>query len=292
MRSMTGFGQAAEESERFRVEVTLRAVNHRFFDLVLRLREEQRDLEPELRALFASALERGRVEASVEVEPIGTRSVAVEVDEELVRALHAVCHDLAARGLLTADLRFGDLLRLPGVVQVRGGAGEWGEDDRRAVVTAARRALEQLVAARELEGGKLAGVLAGRLAELERLRARLAERAIRLPAELAESLRRRIAELLAEAIPDENRLAQEVALLVDKGDVREELDRLGAHLEHFRSLLHATGSTGKRLDFLSQELLRELNTVGAKCRDVEMTRWVLDAKACCEQLREQVQNVE
>lgn len=292
MRSMTGFGQAAEEGDHFRAQVTLRAVNHRFFDLVFRLREEQRELEAELRALFAAELERGRVEASIELEPVLTRPVEVKIDEALVRALHAACHDLGARGLLTAELRFGDLLRLPEVVQVRSEPPQWSDGDRRAVLGAARRALAQLVAARELEGGKLAAILAGRLAELETLRARLAARAVVQPAELAEALRRRIAELLAAAVPDENRLAQEVALLVDKSDVREELDRLRSHVEHFRALLESAGSSGKRLDFLAQEIFRELNTVGAKCRDAEMTRWVLDGKVCCEQLREQVQNVE
>jgi len=114
--------------------------------------------------------------------------------------------------------------------------------------------------------------------------------------ELAGGLRQRIRELLvaedAAGALDENRLAQEVAILVDKSDVSEELDRLFSHLEHFREVMDEEGSLGKRLDFLTQEIFRELNTLGAKCRDSEMTRRVLDGKVLCEQIREQVQNVE
>jgi uncharacterized protein (TIGR00255 family) len=110
--------------------------------------------------------------------------------------------------------------------------------------------------------------------------------------EMAAAFRRRVAELLGGQAVDETRVAQEIALLVDRSDVSEEIDRLRSHVEHFRAVMKEGAAAGKRLDFLTQEVFRELNTLGAKCRNAEMTRAVLDAKVLCEQIREQVQNVE
>jgi len=159
-------------------------------------------------------------------------------------------------------------------------------------LAAGRAALAQLVGAREQEGAQLRRVLAERLSDLGAAAARLRARAPLVRQEIHDGLRRRLRELLDGAGVDEVRLAQEAALLVDRSDVAEELDRLDGHLSHFATLLEGDGALGKRLDFLSQEILRELNTLGSKCRDGEMARMVLDAKVTCEQLREQVQNVE
>jgi uncharacterized protein (TIGR00255 family) len=186
----------------------------------------------------------------------------------------------------------GDLLRLPEVVQVQVDPDSLREEDAELVLHTAATALSQLVAAREQEGVALARVLGERVAELQAAAARLRARAPEVREELHSGLRRRVRELLAGPAVDEQRLAQEVALLVDRSDVVEELDRLDGHLHHFAGLLGEPGALGKRLDFLAQEILRELNTLGAKCRDGEMARTVLDSKVLCEQLREQVQNVE
>lgn len=296
MRSMTGFGQGSAESERVRATVTLRGVNHRFFDLVFRLRDEYRDLEGALRELLARRVTRGRLEASLEVELQAGRGVDVSVDEETAEALDAVQRRLRERGLIEQGLAFADLLRLPEVLRVKAREAEWTAADREVVLKAASRALEQLVAARETEGGKLRASFLPRLDGLSEVAGDLKARRASVASALTEGLRQRIRELLAgddaaEAL-SEDRLAQEVAILVDKSDVSEELDRLASHLEHFREVMDGEGSLGKRLDFLTQEIFRELNTLGAKCRDSEMTRRVLDGKVLCEQIREQVQNVE
>lgn len=289
---MTGFGQASAAGPRHQIAVTLRSVNAKFLDLALRVKEEYRAVEPRLRALLEGELRRGRVEAAVELRPLAPLPARVVVQTEVVRALHEACDDLEARGLLAGRLQMGDLLRLPEVVQVQTAPDSLGEDEAELVARIAEQALAQLVAARELEGVTLARVLGERLAELQGAAARLRGRAPEVRGELHEGLRRRVRELLAGPAVDELRLAQEVALLADRSDVLEELDRLDGHLRHFAGLLAEPGALGKRLDFLAQEILRELNTLGAKCRDGEMTRTVLDAKVLCEQLREQVQNVE
>ncbi len=292
MHSMTGFGQAAGESERFRITVTLRGVNHRFLDLSMRLTDAQRPFEPALRERLSSRLYRGRVEVALEVAPLGAREVEVTIDEEVAAALSTTCDDLRSRGLVAGELEVGHLLALPEVVKLTVRDPEWTAADRERLLEVTEQALAQLVAARAAEGDKLAAALDERLVGLGRLTAELAERRAGMAGELAAALRERISELLAGEALDEDRLAQEVAYLVDRSDVGEELDRLQSHLEQFRSVMGQEGSVGKRLDFLAQEIFRELNTLGAKCRDSEMTRGVLDAKALCEQLREQVQNVE
>ncbi len=292
MRSMTGFGQASRQSERFRMTVTLRGVNHRFLDLSLRLRDELRRQEPALRDLLTGRLWRGRVEVSVEVAAIGSREVEVSIDRDTACAVRALADDLKTGGVVSGDLSFGDLLRLPELVRVEIPDPEWTAADRGMLLGVAEDALEQLIEARATEGGKLLANLAERLDGLLSLAGELTERRQGAVEELAASLELRISELLADEAVDEDRLAQEVAYLVDRSDVSEELDRLQSHLDHFRSIMSRDGSIGKRLDFLTQEILRELNTLGAKCRDSEMTRLVLDAKVLCEQLREQVQNIE
>ena len=292
MRSMTGYGQAAAENDRFRINVTLRGVNHRFLDLVLRGIDRFRELEPELREVFAERLERGRVEAHFELETVGPRQVEVRVEENLVRSLRAQCDELAERGLISPELEMGDLLRLPDAVRLDLRQAEWRDEDRDLLLRLTREAIDQLVAARTTEGRKLQRVLEDRCAGLEELAAEL--RALRegRTLEMARQLEQRVGELLAGKLPDEDRIAQEVAFLVDRSDVAEELDRLESHLEHIRSMLARDGSIGKRLDFLAQEVFRELNTLAAKCRDSEMTQKVVEGKALCEQIREQVQNVE
>jgi uncharacterized protein (TIGR00255 family) len=143
-----------------------------------------------------------------------------------------------------------------------------------------------------MEGANLAAVMEERTRALGVIVARLDTLRAPVREELGSALRRRVEELLGGQNLDEVRVAQEVALLVDRSDVSEEIDRLRSHLDHFRSILRDAGPAGKRLDFLTQEIFRELNTLGAKCRNAEMTRAVLDAKVLCEQIREQVQNVE
>jgi uncharacterized protein (TIGR00255 family) len=292
MRSMTGYGEASGRNARRAVTVSLKAVNHRFLDVQLRLPDELRASEAALRELLARELVRGRVEARVEVRALAERGGAVEVDLGLVRAVHAAVRELVEGGVLQGGLTAGDLLRLPAAVRVASAAEGWDEADEELLLRTAGAAAAQLAASREAEGAGLAAALGERLTALQAIVERLD--ALRGPAleESAAALRRRVSELLAGQPLDESRLAQEVALLVDRGDVSEEIDRLRAHLAHFQAVAAEPGASGKRLDFLTQEIFRELNTLGAKSRNAGMVRAVLDAKVLCEQLREQVQNVE
>ncbi|HVT59888.1 MAG TPA: YicC/YloC family endoribonuclease [Thermoanaerobaculia bacterium] len=292
MRSMTGYGEASGSNARHAMTVSLKAVNHRFLDLQLRLGDELRGSEAALREMFARQLARGRVEAKIEARALAERAARVEVDSGVVRAVAEALRRLAEEGVVTGGLAAGDLLRIPAALRIDPGAEAWDEADHRLLLEVGKEALAQLAAGREREGAGLAAALLERLGGLEQTVARLD--ALRGPAleETAAALRRRVGELLAGVPLDEARVAQEVALLADRGDVSEEIDRLRSHLGHFRAVAAEPGPAGKRLDFLTQEIFRELNTLGAKCRNADMVRAVLDAKVICEQLREQVQNVE
>jgi uncharacterized protein (TIGR00255 family) len=289
---MTGFGQATGANRRHRVTVTLRGVNHRYLELRLKLGDDYRTSEPALRELLEGELLRGRVEAAVEVVPLVPRAAEVWVERDVVKAAHAALEDLLEGGLIGGKLTAGDLLRLPEALSVRVEADAWDEADRELFAEVAARALEQMLAARRAEGEKTREALVDRLTALAEVVDTLAGERQRVREEMRGTLSARLAELLAGRPVDDDRLAQEVAILVDRSDIAEELERLASHLEHFRDLLHRSGAVGKRLDFLAQEIFRELNTLGAKARDAKMTRGVLDAKSLCEQLREQVQNVE
>lgn len=292
MRSMTGYGHAEDEGPRYRLRVTLRSVNHRFLDVVLRLEDRLRGSEPALRELLASRLSRGRVEVRVDAEPVGAAAARLEVDRALLAQLSRALEGLLDEELIERGLSAGDLVRHPQLLRISEPESAWGATDEELLLRVAGEALSELVEARETEGAKLAAVLVERLDALGRTTAELRDLAAADRDETLAALRERVEALLEDRRVDEDRLAQEVALLADRSDVREELDRLQAHVEHFRELMVPGDAVGKRLDFLSQEILRELNTIGAKCRSAAMTRAVLDGKVLCEQLREQVQNVE
>jgi uncharacterized protein (TIGR00255 family) len=292
MRSMTGYGEASGENARHGVTVSLRAVNHRFLDLQLRLGEDLRGSEAALRDLIAREVARGRLEARVEVRSVAERKATVQVHMGVIREAHTAIHQLVEAGLVERGLAAGDLLRLPEAFRVELEREEWGEEDAELLLGVARDAVAQLVASRETEGASLVTAMDEKLHGIQEAVDRLDALRGSVREEIAAALRRRLAELLGAQPLDEARLAQEVALLVDRSDVSEEIDRLRSHLEHFRGVTRETAAAGKRLDFLTQEIFRELNTLGAKCRNAEMIRAVLDAKVLCEQIREQVQNVE
>ena len=272
--------------------MSLRAVNHRFLDLQLRIGEELRGSEAALRDTIGREISRGRVEARVEVRSVAERRATVQVNMGVIREAHAAVHQLVEAGLIDRGLSAGDLMRLPEAFRVELGNEEWTPEDEELLLGVARGAVAQLVASREKEGGASSRPWRRSSAAVEEAVQRLD--ALRGPVreEMAAALKRRLAELLGSQPLDEARVAQEVALLVDR-ERRQRGDRppaLARRALPRRRCARAAG--GKRLDFLTQEVFRELNTLGAKCRNAEMTRAVLDAKVLCEQIREQVQNVE
>ncbi|MCB9898323.1 MAG: YicC family protein [Planctomycetes bacterium] len=284
MQSMTGFGRAVGGRRDVTVEVEVRSVNGRHLTLRPRLSPEWGSLEPTVESLVRARVERGTVDATVKIAPARS-SPRPRIDDALL-AVYAEALDALGGGDRA------QLLRLPGVVTL-----EEPAVDRASVERALRATLGEALDAHHAscaaEGARMAKVMLRELAALERLVKAVGKRAPGAVRSQADALRRRLSALL-EGRPlsaDEPALAREVALLADKTDVTEELDRLGSHLVAVRETLASDGAVGRQLDFLLQEVGREVNTVGSKCSDVEITRSVVSMKACVERLREQAANV-
>jgi uncharacterized protein (TIGR00255 family) len=291
MRSMTGYGRGVVERGDVRATVDVRAVNHRFLDLKLRGTPLPAALEDALSTRVRRAIDRGAVTVSVNLVRGGALA-GLRIDADAAARAHRMLSELAARLAIPGpDLAL--VLAQPGVVT----SDDRLDDDSAQAATAAAldaadAALAQLDQMRLTEGAALAVELRARLDELVATRARIAVLAGGVPQQLARRLVDRVKRLLDEVGVDEARIAQEVALLADRADVTEELVRLASHLDQARSLIEGPGAVGRRLDFLVQEIGRELNTIGAKSTTAEIGSAVVDAKATLEKVREQVQNVE
>ena len=292
MKSMTGFGQSIVEVGGLQVQVTLQGVNHRYLDVVLRLPEEVRFLEGAVRERLNAVVRRGRCEAAIVLRRPHDPEVEVELRLGAVRRLIDACQPLLDSGDLAGPLTIGDLARSPAFLRVEKSPSTWTGEDEAALWQCLDAALAQFEGARVGEGARIAQALDAILARLLAVAAALRERLPAARAAIAESVRLRLRDWTNDAGIDEERLLSEIAVLAEKSDVQEEMDRLAAHLEQFAEVTRRDGPIGRHLDFLAQELLRELNTLCAKCRDTRVVQLGLDARLLCEQIREQVLNVE
>jgi len=291
---MTGFGRAkGNVGEDWAAEVVARSVNHRFLDLNIKLREQEIDLEPVLRRVFSRHVARGKVEVSLRLRRATPAPTVISIDEGLLEALLARFAALSERYPVSGKLEARDLLTIPQIFAVESSVDGFSEGDVAALEEIAGEAARALVAMREAEGQLVAADLAERIGFLEKRLAELAGRRGEIVRRNLDNLRERLKSLVSEAGLDPGRLEQEAALAVDRSDVAEELQRLEGHLSQFGSLLTSSREpVGKKLDFLAQEILRELNTLGSKGRDLQMVREVLEMKSEIEKIREQVQNLE
>ena len=285
--SMTGFASASAELPGASLAAELRSVNHRYLDLSLKLTDELRALEPALRERLAGALKRGKVELRLGVARSTPGAARLAVDADRVASLAAAASDVERQVPRATPLSVHEILRWPGVLAEPHVDAETLSSRALALVD---EVLRDLASARAREGAKLSAILSARLDDIEAQVARVAPRIPAVHLAYTEKLHARLRE--AGLDPNEDRLKQELALFATKVDVEEELARLATHVAEFRRVLAAGGSTGKRLDFLAQELHREANTLGSKSVDTELSRAALELKVLIEQIREQVQNIE
>ena len=286
--SMTGFGRGSAEAGGFRAEAELSSVNRKQFDCALSLPAGLSALEDSCRRIVASSLSRGHALLVVRVE---AREGAVAVDESLVRRRMAQLRAVAAAAGVPADLSLSDLARMPDILAAVSQFPD-PEAARPAVEAAVSAAVESHRAMREREGRALRADLEARIGKLRAVRDRIASRAPLVPAAARDALARRVAELGSPLAPDDPALAREIALFADKCDVSEELTRLAAHFDHALALFDSPEPSGRKLDFLAQEMHRESNTIGSKANDAAIAAAVIEAKALVETFREQVQNIE
>ena len=289
--SMTGFARSDGEAAGLSWAWEVKSVNGKSLDLRVRLAPGFDGLEPLLRNAVGQRFRRGNISATLSLTR--TAPPVIRVNREALAQIMRLLADLSAE-IEAAPPRLDGLLALRGVVETVDDDSEATTEARRAAILDGwETALDRLAAARAEEGARLALLLAAQLGEMRSLAAAATACAAAQPAAIRQRLRTLLAELadLAPAMPEE-RLAQEAALIVARADVREELERLVAHLEQAEELLSQDEAVGRRLDFLCQELNREANTLCSKSSDIELTRIGLSLKAAVEQFREQVQNLE
>jgi uncharacterized protein (TIGR00255 family) len=288
IRSMTGFARRERQGSWGTLTCELRAVNHRYLELSLRMPEDLRSLENEARQILQAALRRGKVDAGLYLKSITAGSSTLELNGALVQQLVARAAEVSAIAGQPAEAMSPlDVLRWPGVIRE-------AERDMAPVLAEALDLLRETAAdlneSRAREGARLREMLRSRCESLQQsvalVRARLPETSARIRARVTE----RIAQLGAQVDPE--RFEQEIVLLAYKMDFEEELDRLGSHLTEVLQIIDSKEPAGRRLDFLMQELNREANTLSSKSQDTETTRAAVDMKVLIEQIREQVQNVE
>lgn len=293
VRSMTGFGRVAFRSQGVEVEIEARSVNHRFFDLVVKGPRRYSALERDIKSVFQKLHKRGRIELSIVRRAVGDDA---PLSDALPEAL-----DRYARMYGAACRRYGlsqeSLGAFIGQVLLRFGEesqeAESSEGEIAALMRGVEECSEALAVMREGEGDALVADLKGRLQKIAGYRGEVERLVDGSPARLRERLMDRLKAMAPEVAADKDRLALEVALLADRIDISEEISRLGIHLERFTETLKGdVDGVGRKLDFLIQELGRELNTIGSKAQDANVQGIVVEAKAELERIREQVQNIE
>ena len=296
---MTGYAQARGETSGWAIRVSVKSVNHRFLDLKLRLPEGFDLYELRLRQIVRERIHRGHVDVHVGVEP--GAAAPIQVNRDLVNVYLKAADELRLQTAVSAELDVVALLRLPGVI---GGLAPAVPEDEEAqeqlgatLDGCLREALTKLDEMRRAEGRHLAEELRGRVARIGEMVEQVRSLATTLRPAFARRLEARLKDLLGSTTIDPARVAQEAALLAERSDISEELDRLRSHLQQFGKLLDGAGELGKKLDFLLQEMHREANTMLSKTPGVEsealaITGLSLEIKAEIEKLREQVQNIE
>ncbi|MEH6461209.1 YicC/YloC family endoribonuclease [Chitinimonas sp. JJ19] len=285
--SMTGYAVATRELAGGLLSVELRAVNHRFLDLNLRLPEELRLIENQLREKLAGKVSRGKLDCRVGFSARAETQPRLQLNTGLLAQLVALSQQARDIASQAGDLKMGELLRWPGVLATDSVTPEAMQQTALELLDIA---LADFAATRGREGAKLADSMLERIAKIEAIVNEVQPRLPTIVAAYDEKLKLRLVEALGSA--DDDRVRQEVALFAQKIDVAEELTRLSTHIVELRRILKTGGAVGKRLDFLMQELHREANTLGSKSVAVETSQASLELKVLIEQMREQVQNIE
>ena len=292
IKSMTAYGRGEATTEGRLYVAEIRAVNGRYRDIVIRLPRDLQVLEKELRDQVSRQVSRGRIEVSVQVEAAaGEPAFRVELNTPLVESTLTALHQLADLYGLAADIRAETLCQMKDVLVVKPLEADL-EETRAGLSGALDQALESLTTMRRAEGAAIEADFRHRLDLLERHLARIEQRLPELLPAYRQALLESVRRFAEDVKIDEDRLAQEVVLHAERADVTEELVRFRSHLQQFRDYLGADEAVGKRLDFLLQEIHREINTLGVKSSDTTVSNAVVEMKAELEKLREQVQNVE
>ena len=289
---MTGFGRGAVSRENFAVSVEIKTVNNRYLDLNLRLANELQSLEANLKRLISTRLSRGRIDVFINFEK--SSEVVYELNRPLIAGYLSALKQMQDEFSLSGEPDMNYIARLPNALLTK--SEDLPDDFIKGVENACSIALDELEKMREIEGKSMADELNFRLSAIENLLPNIEAESENVAEEYRQRLLKRIEKLLSKSESeielDQARLAQEVAYLADRCDISEEITRLKSHIEQFRAIMNEEKEVGKRLDFLTQELNREANTIASKTNNLTVKEAALTIKSDVEKIREQVQNIE
>jgi len=284
---MTAFARREEQTEQGDLTWEIRSVNHRYLETSLRLDERFRPLEMKIKKLFSAKLARGKVDASLRYKTPEDQQSSLNIDHDLAKSIIAHCDELALLTTRPAPVDMLKVLHWPGVLQ----ADSLDQEAlNKSVMASLSQAIDELIETRETEGTALQEMIDQRCVEINNIAINVRERMPDILEQQRTRLAERVAELQVQLDPE--RLEQEMVMLAQKSDVAEELDRLQSHVVEVQNVLQRDEPTGRRLDFLMQELNREANTLGSKSINTETTRHSVELKVLIEQMREQIQNIE
>lgn len=292
IRSMTAFSKSSYEGKEFTLDVFVRTYNHRFLDINLKLPIELMHIEGDLRNLISRHLSRGRVEVTIKATFLKEGIYEVFINRGIVDRLIAQMNIIRNQHGLTSEVELNSLLRIPGLIEVQTDTQKISKEILDEIKQIVETCLKSLVQMREQEGKNLAADIRTRVESLRGMVEKVEIESKQYPALVKKNLENAVKELLAEQPIDSSRLLQEIAYYVERSDITEELVRMKSHLEQCNRMIGGNSDVGRKLDFLLQEMLREINTIGSKCDLLAVSQVVIEMKTEVEKIREQSQNVE
>lgn len=291
IKSMTGFGRAEKIFDEYKINIEIKSVNNRYLDINTKVYKQYSFLEEVIRDCVSEALSRGKVDVFVQIEPVGNEEIVVSLNDSVVLGYRNAFSRLAELADIPDDIGVSAFLRVPDAFKV-----EKQEKDKDKISSdariVAREAVNDLIANRKREGERLKVFFDNCIVSVKNILETIKERSPLTVDEYRQKMKERIEELLAGIEVDESRLLTEVGIFADKVNITEEIIRFESHLKEYSHLLESDDAVGRKLDFITQELNREANTMGSKCNDYTISKSVVDLKSEIEKLREQVQNIE
>lgn len=291
MNSMTGFGRAEEEIGGQKINVEIKSVNHRFLDINIKMPRFMLFLEEEVRKAVKANLVRGRVDVFINYAVTGESDKSVRVDIPLIKAYMQAVAQIEQECGIENDMTMSSVVRIPDAISFDEAEKDEGEL-KTLLMETLDKAIQELKTARAKEGVQISGDIFMRLGLLEETVAKIEKKEPLVVEEYKEKLKNRLLEALEDTDIDENRFNAEIVYFADKCSITEEIIRLKSHIKHCGEALSGEAAGGRNMDFIIQEMNRELNTIGSKSQDIEITNLVLFGKGEVEKIREQVQNIE
>lgn len=290
VKSMTGYGKSSLSINSREYQVEIKAVNHKYVDINIRMPRIISYLEEDIRKLVASKIKRGKIDISISFENYSKDGNDIKINTELAKIYIQNLKKLAEDEKISANIEVTEITRFPDVLTITSNLDE--TQIKTELLEAVVDATDQLINMRQTEGTRISKDILAKIAEIEGKKQDIFELSTGLIDEYVVKLETRIKELLKTEEIDKSRLMQEVVIYADKCSVEEEITRLTSHIEQLRNLINANEPTGKKMDFIIQEMNRETNTIGSKANNLEITNRVVDIKTLLEDVREQIQNIE